>query len=205
MIYISHNLGLILETCDRITVMYSGEAVEVGTVGRGVRPDAPPLYARPVQLDPAARRRQERAPAGADPAASCRCRTSGRRAATSGRAATISCRAICDHGRSPMETVTGEPGHARALPALSRDRLGARPKPARKPAEPATLGPVGARGRRPEEVLRDPRQLADGDVQRRQGAHGQGQREARLRRARGARRWRSSASPAAASRPSPRC
>ena len=32
MIYISHNLGLILETCDRITVMYSGEAVEVGTV-----------------------------------------------------------------------------------------------------------------------------------------------------------------------------
>ena len=32
MIYISHNLGLILETCDRITVMYSGEAVEVGEI-----------------------------------------------------------------------------------------------------------------------------------------------------------------------------
>ncbi len=32
MIYISHNLGLILETCDRITVMYSGEAIEVGRV-----------------------------------------------------------------------------------------------------------------------------------------------------------------------------
>ncbi|HMT93044.1 ABC transporter ATP-binding protein [uncultured Thiothrix sp.] len=32
MIYISHNLGLILETCDRITVMYSGEAVEAGAV-----------------------------------------------------------------------------------------------------------------------------------------------------------------------------
>ena len=32
MIYISHNLGLILETCDRITVMYSGEAIEVGDV-----------------------------------------------------------------------------------------------------------------------------------------------------------------------------
>jgi peptide/nickel transport system ATP-binding protein len=32
MIYISHNLGLILETCDRITVMYSGEAVEVGRI-----------------------------------------------------------------------------------------------------------------------------------------------------------------------------
>jgi peptide/nickel transport system ATP-binding protein len=32
MIFISHNLGLILETCDRITVMYSGQAVERGTV-----------------------------------------------------------------------------------------------------------------------------------------------------------------------------
>ncbi len=32
MIYISHNLGLILETCDKIAVMYSGEAVEFGTV-----------------------------------------------------------------------------------------------------------------------------------------------------------------------------
>ena len=32
MIYISHNLGLILETCHRITVMYSGQAVEVGDV-----------------------------------------------------------------------------------------------------------------------------------------------------------------------------
>jgi peptide/nickel transport system ATP-binding protein len=32
MIFVSHNLGLILETCDRITVMYSGEAVETGRV-----------------------------------------------------------------------------------------------------------------------------------------------------------------------------
>jgi peptide/nickel transport system ATP-binding protein len=32
MIYISHNLGLILETCDRIYVMYSGETHEEGTV-----------------------------------------------------------------------------------------------------------------------------------------------------------------------------
>ena len=34
MIYISHNLGLILETCDKIAVMYSGEAVEFGTVNQ---------------------------------------------------------------------------------------------------------------------------------------------------------------------------
>ncbi|HFQ15108.1 MAG TPA: ATP-binding cassette domain-containing protein, partial [Rhodobacteraceae bacterium] len=33
MLFISHNLGLILETCDRICVMYSGEAVERGAIG----------------------------------------------------------------------------------------------------------------------------------------------------------------------------
>jgi peptide/nickel transport system ATP-binding protein len=32
MLFISHNLGLILETCDRICVMYSGEAVERGSI-----------------------------------------------------------------------------------------------------------------------------------------------------------------------------
>src|SRR5208283_3533905 len=32
LIYISHNLGLILETCDQLTVMYSGEAVETGAI-----------------------------------------------------------------------------------------------------------------------------------------------------------------------------
>ena len=32
MLFISHNLGLILDTCDRICVMYSGEAVETGSI-----------------------------------------------------------------------------------------------------------------------------------------------------------------------------
>ncbi|HEY0911544.1 MAG TPA: oligopeptide/dipeptide ABC transporter ATP-binding protein, partial [Bradyrhizobium sp.] len=32
MLFISHNLGLILETCDEVTVMYSGEAVETGAI-----------------------------------------------------------------------------------------------------------------------------------------------------------------------------
>lgn len=38
-LYISHNLGLILQTCERVYVMYSGEVVEQGTVDT--------LYARP--------------------------------------------------------------------------------------------------------------------------------------------------------------
>ena len=33
MLFISHNLGLVLETCDRLCVMYSGEAVETGAIG----------------------------------------------------------------------------------------------------------------------------------------------------------------------------
>ena len=32
MLFISHNLGLVLETCDRICAMYSGEAVETGSI-----------------------------------------------------------------------------------------------------------------------------------------------------------------------------
>jgi peptide/nickel transport system ATP-binding protein len=32
MLFISHNLGLVLDTCDRICVMYSGEAVETGNI-----------------------------------------------------------------------------------------------------------------------------------------------------------------------------
>jgi peptide/nickel transport system ATP-binding protein len=34
MVYISHNLGLILATCDRVNVMYSGVVVEEGGVGQ---------------------------------------------------------------------------------------------------------------------------------------------------------------------------
>src|SRR3546814_4930493 len=32
MLYISHNLGLILETCSRVCVMYSGEVAEEGSI-----------------------------------------------------------------------------------------------------------------------------------------------------------------------------
>jgi peptide/nickel transport system ATP-binding protein len=37
MLYISHNLGLVRETCDRITVMYCGQQVEVGPVANVFR------------------------------------------------------------------------------------------------------------------------------------------------------------------------
>ncbi len=34
MLFISHNLGLVMDVCDRLCVMYSGEAVETGNVGQ---------------------------------------------------------------------------------------------------------------------------------------------------------------------------
>ncbi len=34
MLYVSHNLGLMREVCDRVTVMYAGQTVETGPVGR---------------------------------------------------------------------------------------------------------------------------------------------------------------------------
>ena len=94
MLFISHNLGLVLETCDRICVMYSGEAVETGPIAEvfdemrhpytqglfrsiplpGTDKTARPLIADPGQLPPA-------------PRAAARAATSGRAAATSSRAA----------------------------------------------------------------------------------------------------------------------
>ena len=183
MIYISHNLGLILETCDRITVMYSGEAVEVGTVEEvfdrmrhpytkglfssiplpGADKNARPLVPIRGQL-PLPHERPE----GCNYGPRCDHFRAG----------------VCDHGRIEMEAVPGQPGHmsrCRRIAAIDwsiateggRGRGGRRARPGR------------AQGREPEEVLRDPRQLADGADPRRAGAHGQGQREARLRCARG--------------------
>ena len=37
MLFVSHNLGLILETCNQITVMYSGETVETGEINEVFR------------------------------------------------------------------------------------------------------------------------------------------------------------------------
>ena len=79
MIYISHNLGLILETCDRITVMYSGEAVEVGTVEEVFDQMRHPYTKGLFNSIPLPGRRQARPPAGGDPrAAAAAARAPGR-------------------------------------------------------------------------------------------------------------------------------
>ena len=125
MIFVSHNLGLILETCDRITVMYSGEAVETGNDQGRVRPHAAPLYAGPVPLDPAARRRQEFAPADLHP----------RPAAAAARAAEglqfrpalpAFRRGALQRRRDPDDPGRGPRQPFQPLRALQRDRLDAR-------------------------------------------------------------------------------
>ncbi len=164
MIYISHNLGLILETCDRICVMYSGQSVELGSGQAGLRPDAPSLYARTLRLDPPARHRPLQPSAGSDP----------RPAAAAARPALglhlraalrlLRRRAICD---KPNTCRCHRRSRSRgALRALRRDRLG-HPQAEGRHQRAADPRQAGAAGPRHEEVLRDRRQFACRSVLRR--------------------------------------
>jgi peptide/nickel transport system ATP-binding protein len=93
MLFISHNLGLVMEVCDRICVMYSGEAVETGAI-RDVfdkmrHPYTQALF-RSIPLPGADKTDTPlRAIPGNFP-----CRMNAPRAAISARAATISSRAL---------------------------------------------------------------------------------------------------------------
>src|SRR5688572_25338042 len=110
MIYISHNLGLILETCHRITVMYSGEAVEIGTVEevfdqmrhpytRGLFSSIPlpsaDKNARPLVPIRGQLPLPHERPPGCNYGPRCEHFRAG----------------VCDHGRIAMEEVPGQPGH----------------------------------------------------------------------------------------------
>ncbi|HEX6114380.1 MAG TPA: ABC transporter ATP-binding protein [Geminicoccaceae bacterium] len=110
MIYISHNLGLILETCHRITVMYSGEAVELGTVEqvfdqmrhpytRGLFSSIPlpgaDKHARPLVPIRGQLPLPHERPPGCNYGPRCDHFRAG----------------VCDHGRILMEEVPGHPGH----------------------------------------------------------------------------------------------
>ncbi|MEK0081698.1 dipeptide ABC transporter ATP-binding protein [Benzoatithermus flavus] len=140
MLYISHNLGLIQETCDRITVMYSGEAAEVGSVRevfermrhpytRGLFSSIPlpgadkntrPLVPIPGQL-PLPHERPKGCWFGP------RC--------------AFFVEAKCGHGRVAMETVDPLTGHAARCRRWDEIDWEAAKPPVRA-AEPAPLGPV---------------------------------------------------------------
>ncbi|MGB0748395.1 MAG: dipeptide ABC transporter ATP-binding protein [Magnetospiraceae bacterium] len=110
MIYISHNLGLILNTCDRLTVMYSGEAVEVGDVTdvfdemrhpytRGLFASIPlpgaDKHSRPLQAIPGQLPLPHERPAGCNFGPRCDHFKAG----------------VCDQGRLPMSEVSAKGLH----------------------------------------------------------------------------------------------
>ncbi len=139
MIFVSHNLGLILETCDRITVMYSGEAVETGNIRDvfdrmrhpytqglfrsiplpGADKNARPLIAIPGQL-PLPHER----PKGCNFGPRCQHFVKGR----------------CDADEIPMIPVAGHDGHFSRCIRFNEIDWSALPDGARKQVEPVKPG-----------------------------------------------------------------
>ncbi|MEM1385848.1 MAG: ABC transporter ATP-binding protein, partial [Pseudomonadota bacterium] len=111
MLFISHNLGLILETCDRLCVMYSGEAVETGSIAevfdRMRHPYTQALFrsiplpgadknTRPLVAIPGNFPLPHERPPGCNFGPRCAYFQAGR----------------CDAGHIPMATVNGDDRHA---------------------------------------------------------------------------------------------
>lgn len=139
MIFVSHNLGLILETCDRITVMYSGEAVETGTVSDvfdrmrhpytqglfrsiplpGADKNSRPIIAIPGQL-PLPHER----PPGCNFGPRCRHFVRGR----------------CDAGEIPMIPVEGHEGHYTRCVRFNEIDWAALPEGSERAREPVRPG-----------------------------------------------------------------
>ncbi len=62
---ITHNLGVVAYTCDRLAVLYAGRVVESGPTDAVFAQPHHPLYARPARRHPP--RQQQRRSAGGDP------------------------------------------------------------------------------------------------------------------------------------------
>ena len=140
MLFISHNLGLVLDVCDRLCVMYSGEAVETGNVAEvfdtmrhpytqalfrsiplpGADKNAAPLIAIPGNF-PLPHER----PPGCNFGPRCDYFVAGR----------------CDATDIPMDPVPGGDRHASRCLRWQEIDWAAPPK-ARKTTEKAPIGPV---------------------------------------------------------------
>ena len=82
---ITHDMGVIAETADRVAVMYAGRIVEIGPVADVIHPPQHPYTARSDGLDPVDRRRAR--PAGPDRRRDAAADAQSRPAARSTRAA----------------------------------------------------------------------------------------------------------------------
>jgi oligopeptide/dipeptide ABC transporter ATP-binding protein len=128
MLFISHNLGLVLETCDRLCVMYSGEAVETGSIedvfDKMQHPYTQALF-RSIPLPGADKNAR---PLVAIPATSP-CPMNGPRAAISARAATTTSPAAATRRTSRCST-------CRATTATPRAACGSRKSTGTPPSRP---------------------------------------------------------------------
>jgi peptide/nickel transport system ATP-binding protein len=140
MLFISHNLGLVLDVCDRITVMYSGEAVETGAVAdvfdrmrhpytqalfRSIPVPGADKMTRPLVAIPGNFPLPHERPPGCNFGPRCEYFAAGR----------------CDAAAVPMFPVAGDDRHAtRCLRADEIDW--AAPPPAPPPTEPVPVGDV---------------------------------------------------------------
>ena len=180
MIFVSHNLGLILETCDRITVMYSGEAVETGSIKDvfdrmrhpytqglfrsiplpGADKNSRPLISIPGQL-PLPHER----PKGCNFGPRCQHFVEG----------------LCNADEIPMIPVEGHDGHFSRCVRFNEIDWTALPASARKNAGAGQARRADAEDRRPQEILQGRGQR---DLRRRRRPRRQGQRDDQLRGAR---------------------
>ena len=152
MLFISHNLGLVLESCDRVCVMYSGEAVEHGGIEdvfdamqhpytqalfRSIPRPGADKSARPLRPIPGNFPLPHERPPGCNFGPRCDHFEAGR----------------CDAGPVPMVTVPGHDRHAtRCLKFAEIDWQAPPPALARKP--PAAPGAVVLRSDRLRKVYR---------------------------------------------------
>ena len=137
LLYISHNLGLVRSICDRVTVMYAGEAVEAGPVGpvfRGMRhPYTRGLLASiPVPTADKTTRRLQPIPGQL---AAPRERPTG---CSFGPRCSHFVPGRCDQGRIPMQEIA--PGHSSRC--LRQEEIAWSVPPAHAAAAPPGAGEV---------------------------------------------------------------
>ena len=204
MIYISHNLGLILETCDRIA-----SCIPARRSSRQRSSRCSTTCAIPIR---AACSTRSRCPAPtATPirwcrsAASCRLPRERPTGCTFGPRCDLLRAGRCDKPIPMLDVQERSPAMRRAACATTRS-TGRRSRAEGRRAGAARARAAGARGPQHEEILRDPRQLARRARSRgtRSRASSRPTRSSTSWPAR-PRRWPSSANRAAARRLSPRC
>ena len=183
MIYISHNLGLILETCDKIAVMYSGQAVEFGSVEqvfdemrhpytRGLFNSIPlpgtDRYAHPLVPIRGQLPLPHQRPPGCTFGPRCDFFIEGR----------------CNVPPIPMEDVSGDPGHLVRCVRWDEIDWQAAKAPGAASA-PVNFGPTVLEVKNLKKYYEVARQLDQRLAEGQDVAVRQGQREDRLRRPRG--------------------